>query len=333
MSRILDLKKDVVFLNSELIKVTKTNADMYVSWTSNKGTAGHVGRKQGGKNTAIKRVDNLYSLRRSFKRMRDIINCNFTGADNELFLTLTYQDPSVKGVAGAKRVARDFDIFVKKIRYHYSDQIKWVCALEPTSQGRWHMHVLLKFISWRQAFLHAQQLQDLWGHGFVKINRIHGVSNVGAYLTAYLTNVIVDPNAPATATRPVSWTRRHEHMVEKGKRLEMYPAGVKVCRHSQNCATPSSYYVRKDQLAEMVEREGWQVTATKSFTVETDQLVLNPATNQLEPFTIEVKQAYFVRSEEVAEKAKILRQLPKAQQDKLLQGRSVAAFLQAKNSF
>lgn len=73
------------------------------------------------------RGQNLASLKRTFKKLRWLINNNFCGAPNELFLTLTYKE----NMTDRERLYRDFDRFLKQLRYRYG-----ASAIFPLSSHR-----------------------------------------------------------------------------------------------------------------------------------------------------------------------------------------------------
>ena len=135
------------------------------------------------------RKDNTTSLKRTITKLRDLINCNFFGADNELFITLTYEE----NMTDYKRLYKDFDKFYKKLKYKFKDtEFCYISTIEPQQRGAWHVHLLLKALN--KDYLHIENsvIADLWGNGFCKTQRISNVDNVGAYLSAYLTDIIDD---------------------------------------------------------------------------------------------------------------------------------------------
>ena len=296
---------DVVFTQSDLINITKTKTDIYARWTSAKNGSNGTHEHRPHQMTAVKRTDNIATLKKSFKRNRDIINCNFTGADNELFVTLTYADRA-RG-KDIKSVNADFDRFVKRIKrktHVNTASLVWFSALEPQADGTWHLHCLLKWKDRKRIFIANAKLAKLWGCGFTKTSAIENVTNIGAYLTAYLTNVVVDSTEENKMKESTTWTANHEHMVEKGGRLGYYRAFTHVGRHSRNCKQPQTFYMSADQLNQMVAVEGWQCTGAKSY----DLLI--PRINQ-DDFGISVKQKYYHRDPIVADKVALLFKLNK----------------------
>lgn len=297
--------KDVVFTQSDLVKITKTKTDIYASWTSTKNGSNGIHEHKSHQMKATKRTDNISTLKKSFKRNRDIINCNFTGATSELFLTLTYRDRQ-RG-KNIKAVNADFDRFIKRIKRktHVSTaNLVWFSALEPQADGTWHLHCLLKWQDRKRIFIANAKLAKLWGCGFTKTTAINNITNIGAYLTAYLTNIIIDPTANNMAKESTKWTTHHEHMVEKGGRLGYYRAFTHVGRHSRNCKQPQTFYMSADQLNQMVAVEGWQCIGAKAY----DLLI--PRAKQ-EDFGISIKQKYYRRDPAIANKVTLLLKLAK----------------------
>lgn len=315
---------DVVFTQSDLIKITKTKTDIYASWTSAKNGSNGTHEHKPHQMIAAKRTDNIATLRKSFKRNRDIINCNFTGATNELFLTLTYRDRQ-RG-KNIKAVNADFDRFIKRIKrktHVNTVNLVWFAALEPQADGTWHLHCLLKWRDRKRIFIANAKLAKLWGCGYTKTTAIDNISNIGAYLTAYLTNVIVDPIANNMAKESIKWTTDHKHIVEKGGRLGYYRAFTHVGRHSRNCRQPQIIYMSADQLNQMVAIEGWQCTGAKAY----DLLI--PRVDQ-DDFGISIKQKYYHRDPIVADKVVLVTRL--ARQNKqsvadLLNGQTMLQYL------
>lgn len=297
--------KDVVFTQSDLIQITKTKTDIYASWTSAKNGSNGIHEHRPHQMKATKRTDNISTLKKSFKRNRDIINCNFFGNNNELFLTLTYRDR--KRGKDIKKVNADFDRFVKRIKrktHVNTASLVWFSALEPQADGTWHLHCLLKWKDRNRIFIANTMLAALWGCGFTKTTAIDNVTNIGAYLTAYLTNVVVDSTEENEMKDSTTWTANHEHMIEKSGRLGYYHAFTHVGRHSRNCKQPQISYMSADQLNYMLALEGWQCTGAKSY----DLLI--PRAKQ-EDFGVSIKQKYYHRDRVIADKVTLLLKLAK----------------------
>lgn len=175
-------------------------------------------------NKSVTRQDNIKSLRETIKRLRRLINANFDGADNELFITFTYAE----NMTDYKRLYKDYDLFYKKLKWRYKEiDFRYISVIEPQNRGAWHIHLLLKALNKDYMFIDNSVIADIWGQGFCKTQRLDGVDNVGAYLSAYLTNIIDEQGKK-----------------KKGERLYLYPAGVNIYRYSRNCNKPVEQWVK-----------------------------------------------------------------------------------------
>lgn len=169
------------------------------------------------------RFQNLNSLRSTIKRLRDLINANFEGSDNELFITLTYKE----NMTDLRRLYEDFDKFYKRLKYKYKGvDFLYISVVEPQLRGAWHIHLLLKALNLKDLYIPNIEIETLWSHGFTKTERLNQVDNVGAYLSAYLTDFLDDSG-----------------IKRKGARLYMYPAGMNIYRCSRNCIKPEVFKV------------------------------------------------------------------------------------------
>lgn len=200
--------------------------------------------------------DNYKSLKKTFKRLRYLINNNFTGNGNEKFITLTYGED-----IDEKRLYTDFKNFMKRLRYQlkkdpkkFGTSIEYISVVEPNGQGRWHCHVLMKFVGVKRAgYLPQPYLQELWGQGIVDIRDLKDNDNIGAYLTAYLTDVELTEETAGRAMAEGSEivtkdVKGVEKRFVKGGRLHYYPSGMNLYRKSKGIKMPERKTVRMENL-------------------------------------------------------------------------------------
>lgn len=186
------------------------------------------------------REDNIVSLRKTISRLRNLINCNFFGADNELFITMTYHE----NMTDYKRLYRDFDRFYKRLKYKFKDiEFCYISVVEPQERGAWHIHLLLKAINKDYLYIDNSVIADLWGQGFCKTQRLNAVDNVGAYLSAYLTDLVDEKGNK-----------------KKGERLYLYPSGINLYRCSRNCKRPVEKKVVYDELVNLSNFKTYEVS-------------------------------------------------------------------------
>lgn len=172
------------------------------------------------------------SLRKTFNRLRALINANFTGKANELFITLTYRGELQTN--DTKKVYEDFKKFMKRLKYNFKDSttIDYINVLEPHASGNFHMHVLMRFNGLQSIYIPNDQLAEIWGNGFVKIQSLKNVDNIGAYVSAYLSDIEVDSSTSNSLAEEKEVNGQKKKFV-KGARLIFYPTGVNIYRKSK----------------------------------------------------------------------------------------------------
>jgi hypothetical protein len=229
--------------DNDVVKVVKTGSIIEITKSSRLGQAPCVKklnkdffvRLDTGElievNHSENRSENIKGIKETIKKVRRLINNNFLGNKNEVFLTLTYKD----NMQDVKKLKNDFNAFWKRTVRFYKNkyEFEYLAVIEPQGRGAWHMHVLIKTHNINDSlWLENKDIADLWGHGFVKIERLDNVDNVGAYLSAYLTDLEVAENE--TFDKEVKGKK-----YKKGSRLHMYPAGVNIYRCSKGIKKPT----------------------------------------------------------------------------------------------
>lgn len=129
----------------------------------------------------VKRDGNLYRARQNIRRIVWTNQSKYTK-----FVTLTYADT----VLDVKKVRRDITTFVQGMRrcgydmkYLYVLENQKERGLKEGNDGCIHVHMLL-FID---KFIKLEDLRKCWKHGFVGIEKIDDVRNLGAYVCKYIT--------------------------------------------------------------------------------------------------------------------------------------------------
>lgn len=144
------------------------------------------GRKK-GENVGKFRGD---VIQKAKKEVRRLVNANVNRwTDNEenrimsKFLTLTFAE----NVTDIKWANREFAKFVQRLNYYLDPagnyKIKYLTVVEFQKRGAVHYHTMI----FNMPYVPVKELHGLWMHGFVKVNKIDDVSNVGAYVCKYMT--------------------------------------------------------------------------------------------------------------------------------------------------
>lgn len=121
--------------------------------------------------------------------VRRLINANVYQHRDEngtvytpVFLTLTFAQ-NLKDITQANK---EFRKFIKRLgNYAAHDQayIKYVAVPEFQKRGAVHYHLVM----FNLPYIKARIIEKIWSHGFIKINAIDEVDNVGAYVCKYMT--------------------------------------------------------------------------------------------------------------------------------------------------
>lgn len=126
------------------------------------------------------------ALQKAKKRLRREINSNIDQwGQTAKFFTLTYAEH----VTDIEESNYEFMKFIQRLNYQLKIRLKYSAVIEFTKRGRIHYHL----VTYNLPYTPNKQLAEIWGHGFVKINKIDQVDNVGAYVTKYMTKDNDDP--------------------------------------------------------------------------------------------------------------------------------------------
>lgn len=205
----------------------------------------------------VNRSQGLNSLRQTFKKLRYLINNNFTGAPNELFICPTYRGELQTN--DHIKVGQDYDKFMKTLRRKFKgiSSVEAIKVLEPHASGNWHMHILLKFPDVNKVFIPFVDLNEWWGNGTVTVRALKDVDNIGAYVSAYLADVEVPDDKAKNL-------EGHEDLIEKevdgkkkkflkGARLAFYPTGVNLYSKTKGIKYPARIEMSYDDAKKVVQ--------------------------------------------------------------------------------
>lgn len=135
--------------------------------------------------SAQEQYDSLKRKQKYYKNMRfeiaRLVDMNFD--DQTKFLTLTFRE-NIQNIAYANN---EFKKFIKRLNYELyhtkKANLKYLATWEKQKRGAIHYHIIL----FDFPFLSVDRLTTIWGHGFVKINRIDvdRIENRGRYISKY----------------------------------------------------------------------------------------------------------------------------------------------------
>ncbi len=176
-----------VIVAGDVIEVFDYSEGYRKGYTLTEGEKSNRGRISGAKSQNYE-VNREVSLARAKTSLRRKINANVGqyGAEfTSKFVTLTFgehiTDLSMAHYEFKKFILRlNYAMFgAKKAEYN----VRYTAIPEFTKKGRVHYHVIF----YNLPYIKADLLAEIWGNGFIKINKIDNVDNVGAYMTKYMT--------------------------------------------------------------------------------------------------------------------------------------------------
>lgn len=127
-----------------------------------------------------KRVTRKKTMSKAKTTLRRLINANIGMWEHQpKFMTLTFAE----NVQDIKQANYEFKKFRQRLEYDLNLKLKYAVVMEFQKRGAIHYHALF----FNLPYIDNQKLASIWSHGFVKINVIDNVDNVGAYVTKYMT--------------------------------------------------------------------------------------------------------------------------------------------------
>jgi hypothetical protein len=128
-----------------------------------------------------------FGTRKARNMLRRLALSNFD--ERSKFLTLTFADGSIKDITNIDLTNKEFKKFVQRLRRRFGD-FKYIAVIEfqdKNGRGAVHYHMMSDL-----PYIKKDELRELWGQGFVRINDIRHVDNVGAYMVKYMLKDIND---------------------------------------------------------------------------------------------------------------------------------------------
>lgn len=178
--------------------------------------------------------DSLDSVRKSFNRLKALINCNYDSPDQIKYITLTYAE----NMTDNSQLRKDLQPFFRKMHRMYGD-FEYLYVKEQQGRGAWHIHMVLFFpcpAPYMPNNDDDHPVRDAWSHGFVNVKGFsNDINNLGNYLCAYLT----DDKAES----------------KKGGRLMNYESGIKLYNCSRGVKRPVSSCMTYEQYLDFVSDE------------------------------------------------------------------------------
>lgn len=238
-------------------------------------------------------------IRKTFKRIRSIINTNVTDPRRCKFITLTYAENMTDTDllrSDLQSFMQRFKRYIKSLRNKKGNNLnldfEYISIVEPQGRGAWHAHIIFIFNK-QIRYIDNDDVYKIWlagtsktKRGFTTTRRIDNVDNVGAYLTAYLADIEVPEDDLSFKQSQFVTSETEDITIKecevpeydkfgspqgkkkkkfiKGGRLHLYPKGFHIYRCSQGIKRPEVEYV---PYKEVLQEIGCNASLTFSKTI------------------------------------------------------------------
>ena len=175
-----------VVKSGDIVEIYRYEKGVFKGGINKNGRAGNgfITDEQKEKNREV-------SLMRARRELRRIVNANVGQWGNDVtskFVTLTFKE----NVCDLYKANYEFEKFIKRLNYKVYDKscskLKYTAVPEFQERGAVHYHVIF----YNLPYTKSKVIEAVWGNGFIKINKIDDIDNVGAYICKYLTKSNVD---------------------------------------------------------------------------------------------------------------------------------------------
>jgi hypothetical protein len=144
---------------------------------------GYIDKKKNskGRQAVAKYEDKLLNRKKTLQRnrrdIRRLVNCNIQ--ENSKFITLTFAD----NITDLKQANYEWKKFKQRLETKIGYKLQYLVVIEFQKRGAVHYHCVM----FNLPYIQNNKLREIWGNGYVKINKIDNVDNVGAYVCKYIT--------------------------------------------------------------------------------------------------------------------------------------------------
>lgn len=172
---------DKVIISGDVIEIYKYQKGYLKGYENDEALGGRKSNYE-SENYAEHRKQVLSRAKRDLRRL---INANVNRYGDQFtskFITLTFGE-NITDISVANA---EFRKFIKKLNYLIygtkKQNLKYSVVPEFQSRGAVHYHIII----YNMPYVKQNIIQDVWGNGFVFINKIDNIDNVGAYIAEYL---------------------------------------------------------------------------------------------------------------------------------------------------
>lgn len=124
----------------------------------------------------------IFSVNRSKKTIRRLLEQNFTNKKNVSFLTLTFAE----NLTDVKTANIYFKKFIRQLR-RFDSSVSYLAVIEFQKRGAVHYHVVLS-----APFIPREKMCKMWSYGSWDLHKLRKIKSISAYVTKYISKGLFD---------------------------------------------------------------------------------------------------------------------------------------------
>lgn len=188
----------------------------------------------------------LKDIKKKIRKYEELVLYNFAGSRSELFVTLTCSE-NVKDIQIIKQYFKELEDKLKDHDTYY--ELEYIAIYEQSAEGRWHIHLFIKYPDNKVLYIPRNELASLWGKGIVHVfQNLNTVQTLG---------------------------HSAEKRDEKLERLKHFPKNERMYKRSRGIKTPPKETLEFQKCPEHNSDEYKQLSRKTYLVqnVETDKII------------------------------------------------------------
>ena len=209
---------------------------------------------------------------KAMKYLRELIQANFKGNFNELFITVTCRNE----VTDIRKIKRYAKYFIKKLKKKYPEkQFEYIYKFERQENQNWHIHFLIKDIKNKQLYIPNENIETIWNRGFTKTQRVYdGSSTEERLLTQEDEELLSEEDATTNeALKSIKATGKSviANYMSKTSQLNDFPRGERIYVKSQGIIPPHKTNMKYKDAIDKIRNGKYYFMKEKTIIVKSSQ--------------------------------------------------------------
>ena len=199
------------------------------------------------------------SIQQNMRQLKTIVDLNFNKTHNTIYITLTFVD-DIQDIEIAKEYTKKF---IRRLKYKYKQyEILYVYKFERQSNGRWHIHVLLRDINNKKIFMQNSEISNLWKLGYT-------------YTVTVKKGFINWKDNTYQIGMSKNGSEKVSTYFSKTYQLFNVPNGIQLYGYSKNVELPKITRTTYKKAKEVIDSIGATLESDKTINISINKKVIN----------------------------------------------------------